>query len=83
MVAAIEPPKMMIIACSLMNMCRSPPMSTIAAMTMMPAMSPTLVMISMGNSNAYATPAHPGRWRGPYRTAYSNPTSAPLKTRKG
>ncbi len=54
MVAAIDPPKMMIIACSLMNMCRSPPMSTIAVTTIMPDTSPTLVMISMGNSNAHA-----------------------------
>lgn len=57
MVAEIEPPKMMIMACSEMNMWRSPPMKIIAVMTMMPAMSPTLVMISMGHSNANATTA--------------------------
>jgi hypothetical protein len=35
-------------------MCRSPPRSIIVEMTMMPAMRPTPVMISMGDSNAYA-----------------------------
>ena len=54
MVAAIDPPKMMMTACSLMNMCRSPPMSTIVVTTRMPDTSPMLVMISMENSNAYA-----------------------------
>ena len=54
MVAAIDPPKMMITACSLTNMCRSPPMNTITAMTAMPERSPTLVMISMGYSDAHA-----------------------------
>ncbi len=34
MVAAIDPPKMMMTACSLTNMCRSPPMSTIVVTTM-------------------------------------------------
>ena len=83
MVAAIEPPKMMIIACSEMNMWRSPPSSIIVAMTIMPATSPTLVMISMGNSNANATTAVLAGWRGPTPNRIGNPRVPPLKTRKG
>jgi hypothetical protein len=47
-------------------MCKSPPINTMVAMTAMPDKSPTLVMISMANSNAYAnfrpswTVARPG-----------------------
>ena len=54
MVAAIDPPKMMMTACSLQNMSRSPPNSMMMAMTTTPHTSPMLVMISMGNSNAHA-----------------------------
>ena len=54
MVAAIDPPKMMMTACSLQNISRLPPISMIRVMTPKPHASPTLVMISMGNSNAHA-----------------------------
>ena len=59
MVAAIEPPKMMMMACSLQNISRSPPSSMIVAMTMMPAVSPIPVTKSMGNSNTYANTDRP------------------------
>jgi hypothetical protein len=56
----------------------------IIATTTMPNTSPTLVMMSMGDSNAYAKrpaildgdAAHP-------ELRNRNPTDAPLKTRKG
>jgi hypothetical protein len=41
----------------------------------MPEMSPTLVIISMGDSNAYATPAYPGRC-----AAQIGPRRATLRT---
>ncbi len=54
MVAAIDPPMTMMTACSLMNICRSPPMNIIKPTTAVPNTNPTLVMISMRNSNAHA-----------------------------
>jgi len=38
---------MMMIACSLMNMCRSPPINIMVATTMIPAASPRPVAISI------------------------------------
>src|ERR1700761_6885514 len=55
MVAAIDPPKMMMTACSLQNISRLPPSNMITVMTAMPHNSPTSVMISMANPNANAT----------------------------
>ena len=79
MVAAIEPPKMMMMACSLMNMCRSPPMSTIIATTTMPDTSPMLVMISMGNSDAYANNRPSWTVSRPIPNRASRPYVSPLK----
>lgn len=77
MVAEIDPPKMMITACSEMNMWRSPPSSIIVAMTMVPATMPAPVMISMGDSNAYAT--HRPSW--PAARPNPEPRSETLKGR--
>jgi hypothetical protein len=57
---------MMIIACSEMNMCRSPPMKIITDTTMMPDTSPTPVMISMENSDPHANTGRAARLDGPF-----------------
>ena len=84
MVAAIDPPKMMMMACSLMNMCRSPPMSIIVATTMMPRHEPDarhdihgkLQRVREQPAVLDGGAAHP-------EPRITNPTCPPLKTRKG
>ena len=54
-------------------------MSIITATTMMPDTSPMLVMISMGNSNAYANTRLSWTVRGPYLDRAARPYVGAIK----